>query len=143
MSTKSRETRTCHSCGLSGHLTRDCPETICGYCGKKGHISRRCTHGGSESEQFLLCTAARGGRGPCECFVRRFIVPLHCAHPHFQVGAPAETGRMDVGCRCVTAALFRSQSFRYNTDLRLCLMVLPGHPLPHALASTLIRTSAT
>ena len=30
------------------------------------------------------------------------------------------TGRMDVGCSCVSAALFRSQSLRGNTCVSLC-----------------------
>jgi hypothetical protein len=46
-------------------------------------------------------------------------VPLHRAAPDFDLDDLTD-GRVDVGCRCTSAALFRSQSLRHNTELRLC-----------------------
>jgi hypothetical protein len=51
--------------------------------------------------------------------VRRFVVPLHRAAPDFDL-SDLPRGRVDVGCRCLGAALFRSQALRHNTEVRLC-----------------------
>ena len=69
-------------------------------------------------DNFIFCTAA-GSEDSAACFARRFIVPLHRAAPDFDLGN-LTVGRVDVGCRCTSAAIFRSQSLRHNTELRLC-----------------------
>jgi tRNA pseudouridine-54 N-methylase len=93
---------------------------------------------GAPSDQFILC--GRGGQGegegegegeggedqgqspaPGGCFIRRFVVPLRQASADFDLD-DLHDGRIDVGCRCLVAALFRSQSLRHNTEVRLCLL---------------------
>jgi len=53
------------------------------------------------------------------CFARHFIVPMHRARADFDV-LNLRDGRVDVGMRCVTAALFRSQSLRTNVQVSVC-----------------------
>ena len=88
-------------------------EATCGHCGRRGHGARRCTFGLHTDERFLPCAAG--------CFPRWIIVPLRRAAPDFDAGAPVE-GRVDVGLRCVSAALFRSQSLRRNCQVTLCFL---------------------
>ena len=80
---------------------------------------KHCSLGNSASREdtFIFCTTAASG--PASCFARRFIVPLHRAAPDFDLD-DLTVGRVDVGCRCASAAFFRSQSLRHNTELRLC-----------------------
>ena len=93
--------RQCHSCGSTAHLAKACP---------LGRTLRR-------EHQFLAC-------GP-DCFVRRFVVPLHRARANFAAGQPADRpldlvpGRVDVATRLVSAALISSQRLRHNTQLLL------------------------
>ena len=98
---------------------------VCNHCGRAGHEARSCSFGLAEGEAFLRCRRAE----PCACFARTFIVPLRRAPPAFSAEAPRE-GRVDVGLRCASAALFRSQSLRQNTQLSLCLM---GEAAPRLL----------
>jgi hypothetical protein len=115
---KKKEKRNCYTCGQGGHLTRDCPTTRCHYCGAEGHIARECTLGRTScrEDSFLFCSEPAAG--PCPCFARRFIVPLHRASPDFDLEDLTD-GRVDVGCRCVNTSFFRSQSLRHNTELTL------------------------
>ncbi|CAE8691094.1 unnamed protein product [Polarella glacialis] len=114
----------CYTCGSLEHLARDCTGTICHFCGCCGHLARLCTFGSSLSQldQFMFCSRAvsppDGAVDSVDCFVRRFIIPLHAASPDFDPEHLTE-GRVDVGCQCVTAALFRSESYRRNTEIRL------------------------
>jgi hypothetical protein len=90
---------------------------VCGFCGRSGHTPRACTFGLGATERFLCCS----GTHPVRCFTRTFIVPLRRASPSFDCEALRQ-GRVDVGVRCVSAALFRSQSLRQNSRVLLCLM---------------------
>lgn len=93
----------------------------------------------SQSHQATISSPAATAATPSpaaapapECFVRRFVVPLH-ARADFDVQPESLVqGRVDVGCRCVTSALFRSQSIRNNTEIRLCFPPHPPHPAPPA-----------
>jgi len=88
----------------------------CSHCGRFGHTPRACSYGLEPSERFLLCDGAGRAIG---CFPRLFIVPLRRARPTFDVNALRD-GRVDVGVRCVSSALFRSQSLRQNSQVLLC-----------------------
>jgi len=55
------------------------------------------------------------------CFPRHFVVPLQRASPSFDV-EKLRQGRVDVGLRCITAGLFRSQSLRTNNQISLCFL---------------------
>ena len=90
---------------------------VCGFCGRSGHTPRACTFGLGATERFMCCS----GTHPVRCFTRTFIVPLRRASPAFECEALRQ-GRVDVGVRCVSAALFRSQSLRQNSRVLLCLM---------------------
>ena len=116
---KQHEKRRCHTCGQLGHLTRDCATTRCHYCGAYGHIARACTLGKTSrrEDSFIFCDAPVAGAS--RCFSRRFVVPLHRAGAGVDL-EDLRAGRVDVGCRCASAAFFRSQSLRHNTELRLC-----------------------
>ena len=89
----------------------------CGYCSRKGHEAKNCSFGVFPDERFLRCA---GSASPCACFSRTFVVPLRRAAADFDPMAPRESGRADVGLRCVTAGLFRSQSLRRNSMVMLC-----------------------
>lgn len=54
------------------------------------------------------------------CFWRRFIVPLGSASAEkFNPADPRGSGRADVGLRCISAGLFRSQGLRHNSQICL------------------------
>ena len=92
----------------------------CNHCGRVGHTPRLCTYGLADHEEFLPCA----GAGPdTQCFHRTFIVPLRRASAAFdEEGSSLRAGRVDVGLRCVSSALFRSQSLRQNSRVLLCFM---------------------
>ena len=119
-------------------------ESIVVAAGRAGHIAKVCPMGKDGSKHprslFIFCeqvnqhvsdangegpASAAGAAGtsstdePC-CFVRRFVVPLHASADFETRHESLVQGRVDVGCRCVTSALFRSQSMRHNTEIRLC-----------------------
>jgi len=77
-----------------------------------------CTFGATlhPSDQFMICDHGASATG---CFVRCFIVPLHHAPWNFSIHEPLCNGRVDVGCRVVNAALFRSEGYRRNSEVRL------------------------
>jgi hypothetical protein len=57
---------------------------------------------------------------PASAWIPATRQPLHRAAPDFDPSLPLkEQGRVDVACRCTSAALLRSQSVRHNTELRL------------------------
>ena len=91
---------------------------VCNHCGRVGHSPRVCSYGLRDDETFLLCS---GGPSAHPCFPRTFILPLRRATAAFDSDpATFRSGRIDVGLRCVSAALFRSQSLRQNTQVCLC-----------------------
>ena len=90
----------------------------CTHCGRPGCTPRACTFGLESDERFLLC---KGSASAVGCFTRTFLVPLRRASPAFDCDA-LRTGRVDVGLRCVSSALFRSQSLRQNTRVILCFL---------------------
>ena len=85
----------------------------CYYCGSTQHLFRACTFGSSlhRVDQFLTCSP--------QCFVRRFVVPLHRARTDFSLHTSLRTGRIDVAARLVCASLICSQRLRHNTELWL------------------------
>ena len=87
----------------------------CSHCSRPGCAPRVCSFGLAEGERFLLCSRTQ----PAPCFPRIFVVPLRRATPSFDCD-DLRAGRVDVGLRCVNAALFRSQSLRQNTQVVLC-----------------------
>ena len=68
-------------------------------------------------QRFLYCGA--------NCFPRRFLVRLERAEVKFDPQDPSRGGRADVGLRCTTAGLFRSQSIRRNAQVTLCFEAAP------------------
>ena len=91
----------------------------CNHCGKSCSSARLCTFGLGPGETIMRCS----GRTPVSaCFPRVFIVPLRRAAATFDADGPnlRLQGRLDVGLRCVSSALFRSQSLRNNTSVLLC-----------------------
>ncbi|CAJ1380534.1 unnamed protein product [Effrenium voratum] len=117
----------CARCGQKTHRSSECPSQLegCNYCGQVGHTTRRCTFGAKRSERFLFCEALRPRLG---CFWRRFLVPLTRGDATtFQASAP-RGGRVDVGLRCLSAGLFRSQGLRRNTQVCLSFEA-SGHVL--------------
>ena len=100
----------------------DAEGAACSHCGRTGHMPRVCTFGLRDGEAFLRCPST----GPAQpCFPRLFVVPLRRAVPSFDPAALRD-GRVDVGVRCVSASLFRSQSIRQNTTTVLCFGNAPG-----------------
>ena len=85
-------------------------------------------------QSFLLC---RGTQPASPCFPRTFIVPLRRAAPNFDPDALRD-GRVDVGLRCVSSGLFRSQSLRQNSRVLLCF----GVPEAEAEASSSSSSSS-
>lgn len=133
---KTKVAKQCFSCGGS-HYARQCAETVCHYCGRIGHLARDCSFGTSLNprDQFVFCRSGLPHVTACDadsdriagwqigsdvgCFARCFIMPLHLATTSFGPDASLCEGRVDVGCRAVTAALFRSEAYRRNTEMRL------------------------
>ncbi|CAE7407119.1 rsmH [Symbiodinium microadriaticum] len=105
-------------CEEEGHRLSDSTNLEgCNHCGKVGHTTKRCTFGAKPSERFLPC---EGTRPKAPCFWRRFLLPLQRANAQtFTADDPRACGRADVGLRCVSAALFRSQGLRRNTQVCL------------------------
>lgn len=93
-------------------------QLTCNHCGRSGHEARVCTFGLALGESFLFCPRSE----PRPCLPRTFIVPLRRAAAAFDPAAPRAEGRVDVGLRCVSSALFRSQSLRQNTQVTLCFL---------------------
>eukprot|EP00929_Paragymnodinium_shiwhaense_P014555 TRINITY_DN12246_c0_g1_i4.p1 TRINITY_DN12246_c0_g1~~TRINITY_DN12246_c0_g1_i4.p1 ORF type:complete len:319 (+),score=55.54 TRINITY_DN12246_c0_g1_i4:120-1076(+) len=110
---------TCSVCSELGHIAANCPtQATCGHCQRFGHAANGCTFGAKPDERFLFC---RREDGSSPCFPRYFLVPLQRASPSFDV-EKLRQGRVDVGLRCITAALFRSQSLRCNAQISLCFL---------------------
>jgi tRNA pseudouridine-54 N-methylase len=87
----------------------------CTHCGQRGHMPRVCSFGLVDTERFLFCSRTT----PTACFPRIFVVPLRRAAEGFDT-SNLRDGRVDVGLRCVSAGLFRSQSLRQNSQVVLC-----------------------
>jgi len=133
---KTKVAKQCFTCG-GPHYARHCAETVCHYCGKIGHLARDCSFGTSlhPYDQFVFCRSGMANVSACDadsnrsagwqigpdvgCFVRCFIMPLHLATTSFDLSAPLCEGRLDIGCRAVAAALFRSEAYRRHTEMRL------------------------
>ena len=93
----------------------------CNFCGSTAHLMRGCTFGSSlaREQQFLRCDKCPGAP-TSQCFVRRFVVPLHRARADFALDDLRE-GRIDLAARLVVAALVCSQRLRHNAQLWLPL----------------------
>ncbi|CAJ1348144.1 unnamed protein product, partial [Effrenium voratum] len=117
----------CARCGQKTHRSSECPSQLegCNYCGQVGHTTRRCTFGAKRSERFLFCEALRPRLG---CFWRRFLVPLTRGDATTFLASAPRGGRVDVGLRCLSAGLFRSQGLRRNTQVCLSFEA-SGHVL--------------
>lgn len=88
----------------------------CGFCRKAGHRASHCTFGRLPSERLMLCPSTT----PCAaCAPRLFVLPMRRCATDFDPQTP-RAGRVDVGLRCASAALFRSQGLRRNTQVALC-----------------------
>lgn len=110
----------CGKCGKKGHRLSECPKSRmegCNHCGQVGHATKQCIFGAKSSERFLYCESVRPH---LPCFWRRFVIPLQRADAtQFTAEDPRKCGRADVGLRCLSAALFRSQGVRHNTQVCL------------------------
>ena len=73
----------------------------CNFCGSTAHLMRGCTFGSSlaREQQFLRCDKCPGAP-TSQCFVRRFVVPLHRARADFALDDLRE-GRIDLAARLV------------------------------------------
>ena len=102
---------------LTVSLPKPRPIDQCKHCKRSGHAAKNCTFGDVAHERFVMCDQT----SPTVCFKRKFIVPLRRASHLFDPAAShREQGRLDVGLRCLSAAMFRSQSLRHNTQVLLC-----------------------
>eukprot|EP00930_Biecheleria_cincta_P085859 TRINITY_DN75226_c0_g1_i1.p1 TRINITY_DN75226_c0_g1~~TRINITY_DN75226_c0_g1_i1.p1 ORF type:complete len:816 (-),score=146.20 TRINITY_DN75226_c0_g1_i1:24-2417(-) len=143
-SAASRSLWPCSKCGQAGHRASECPQAHlegCNHCGRVGHVTKRCTFGSKPRDRFLLCEMLRPH---VACFWRRFIVPLQKANAEtFDPSDPRASGRADVGMRCISASLFRSQGLRHNTQVCLSFEE-SGHTLEvsGALARGLVPDEA-
>ena len=109
---EAREAKTCHNCGGTGHLKRDCPAPLseseasrapsgksCFNCGGTGHIKRDCTAPATETlpeaaAQGLKCYNCRG-RGhfaaDCKTFPPFFKGCYNCGNQgHKRADCPEE-----------------------------------------------------
>lgn len=107
--------------------------TDCSHCGSASHTAKRCTFGADPSERFLPCASTLPA---WPCFWRRFVVPLRRADAHAFDPQQTRLGRADVGLRCTSAALFRSQGLRRNSQAALCFEA-SGHSLE--ISGALVR----
>jgi hypothetical protein len=60
------ESRTCHTCGTLGHISRACPQkaadgTVCAHCKKTGHVKAKCYKLKTELAVVAAATAAESG----------------------------------------------------------------------------------
>ena len=120
----------------------------CTHCNRAGHVPRVCPYGLDDDEHMLLC-ASTAPAAPC--FARTFVVPLRRASASFDV-TDLRLGRVDVGLRCTSAALFRSQGLRQNARVVLCFagdseggggpLMLPSGAEERAAALASTRASA-
>eukprot|EP00929_Paragymnodinium_shiwhaense_P048690 TRINITY_DN24587_c0_g1_i1.p1 TRINITY_DN24587_c0_g1~~TRINITY_DN24587_c0_g1_i1.p1 ORF type:complete len:786 (-),score=191.56 TRINITY_DN24587_c0_g1_i1:181-2538(-) len=98
----------------------------CNHCQSSEHVTKSCTFGLRPTERFLPCKLSAPY---LPCFWRRFIVPLGQADAKgFNRDDPRKSGRADVGMRCITAGLFRSQGLRHNSQVCLSFEA-SGHTL--------------
>lgn len=112
----------------------DCPSIKeCSHCGSSSHTAKRCTFGAQPDQRFLPCKSEEP-RLPC--FWRRFLVPLRRADAAAFDPADPRQGRADVGFRCTSAALCRSQGLRRNCQACLCFEA-SGHTLE--ISGALVR----
>eukprot|EP00434_Breviolum_minutum_P040000 symbB.v1.2.035538.t1/scaffold4809.1/size34500/1 len=112
--------------GKRGHQLSDFHTDGCNHCGQVGHTTKLCIFGAEPSERFLYCQSVRPH---LPCFWRRFVIPLQRADAEaFTAEDPRKCGRADVGLRCLSAALFRSQGVRHNTQVCLSFET-SGHTL--------------
>jgi len=101
-------------------------ERRCNYCGSTHHLQKDCTFGSdsSRAQQFLTCSP--------ECFVRRFVLPLHRARSDFGL-EDLTKGRVDVAARVTSACLVSSQRLRHNSEIWLSFL---GDEVPTSLTVT-------
>ncbi|KAG8460409.1 hypothetical protein KFE25_011900 [Diacronema lutheri] len=104
------------------------PAESCGFCRAPGHRASRCTFGRLPSERVMLCPSTSPA---APCAPRLFVLPMRRCAWDFDPAQP-RAGRVDVGLRCASAALFRSQGLRRNTQVALCF---EGEPAADALAA--------
>lgn len=103
----------------------------CGHC-RGPHVASACTFG-ADGQRFLLC-------GEDTCFARQFLVPLRrCCWNFTAAPDTLDEGRLDVGLRCINAALFLSQGLRHNAKITLALEGRPEEPVHVSLAGGVVR----
>ena len=64
--------RTCHKCGMPGHIARECPnapgeQRTCHVCGEGGHIARDCPQGPSRPEERACHVCGESGHLARDC----------------------------------------------------------------------------
>jgi tRNA pseudouridine-54 N-methylase len=96
----------------------------CGFCRAVGHVASHCTFGQQAGERVMACPS-RAPTAPCAS--RLFVLPMRRCAYDFDPTEP-RAGRVDVGLRCLSAALFRSQGLRRNTQVALCFEGEPAAP---------------